>query len=402
MKRNPLAARPAANRLAKLTATFAFIGLVLILFATVRFDIKGHFDGLFLLQGTNGWHYELKDDLYVGDGDRIIASLDFDDPRYRFFRKVHPKRPSSPYLYYEWDATDGSGFFRNILPNGMQMLTCFGRYMDDDKRYVHGLFVGGGLPSSIAGGDNTFMDNTGMAFYDGTRWYHVWCNVNEAIVALPSNRIISPSGWKFLGSKVIDESSSSVVVSSSHQVDLDGVPLRIDRYVYLNAGDSYFVITIKLTDIGTVPARYTYIYGDEPWVGNYGSSAGNVGWVQDRMINYEEVIDSTKYSYAGIYDYGNDAIHEGHTFTGTANFIQWFGSDRPTVFFSNSASLLSPSLGKRKVPLASNARFIGVQWTDRTLAPGKSTSYTLAIGMALHDPARLLPVKPAIKLDAFR
>jgi len=380
----------------KIILAFCTSALVL-LFCTVRFDIKGHYEGIFLLQGLGGWKYELKDDLYVGDGDRVIWSMDFYDPGFRLFQKTHPFKPGEARLYYEWDAKDGSGFIRNLLGDGTQILNCFGRYKGDDKKYVHGLFVGGGLPASVTGGDNVYMDETGMAYYDRTRWYHVWCNVNEGIVS-DSGQVLLPSEWKFLGSKVINESSKSLAIASHHEVAVDGVPLRIDRHVYLNAGDTYFVLTIKVTNIGTVPAKYTYLYGDEPWVGNYGSSRGNVGWVKDRLIEYETGLDSSKYSYAGFYDYGNSAAGEEHHFTGTANFIEWLGNNRPTVSFSNDSGFLKESFGE-KIPLASDTRFIGLEWVRRVLAPQQSETYTLAIGMAGHDPVTGFPVKPEVKIN---
>ena len=367
--------------------------LLIILFTTVRFDIKGHFDGLFLLKGSNDWWYELKDDLYVGDGDRVLYSIDFDDPRYRISSSLHSHKPGEPYLYYEWDAKDGSGFIRNFLPNGEQILTCFGRFVGDDKKNVHGLFVGGGLPSSVTGGDNVFMDETGMAYFDRRRWYHVWCNVNEGIISPLDHKPYPPSRWRFLGSKVLDESDKSLVISSSHELTLDGAPLHIDRYVYLNAGDTYFVLTIKITNIGAVPARYIYVYGDEPWVGNYGSSAGDVGWVKDGVVNREAEVDTGKYTFAGMFDYGNSEIGEGHGFSGTANFIEWLGAERPMVYFANHEGAHTPG-----APLASEERLIGLQWGARPLNPGEERTYLMAIGMAGHDPQTGFPVKPEIRM----
>jgi hypothetical protein len=372
-----------------------------ILFSIVHFDIRGHFDGLFLLKGSHGWRYELKDDLYVGDGDRVLWSIDFGDPNLRLHNSIYHHKPGQPYLYYEWDAKDGSGFIRNFFPGGRQLLTCFGRYLDDDKEQVHGLFVGGGLPASVLGNDNVYMDETGMAYFDGTRWYHLWCNVNEGIIS-GMGEVLLPSRWKFLGSRVIDESDSTAAFASSHEVAVDGVPLRIDRYVYLNAGDTYFILEIKVTNIGNAPAHYNYLYGDEPWVGNYGSSRGNVGWVADGFVKYATTVDATRYSWAGFYDYGNDAAGEEHRFTGAADFIQWFGNNRPMVYFSNEEGNVEDENGAKKIPLASDTRFIGLQWNDQRLDPQQSTTYTLAVGMAGHDPLTGFPVKPEIMLPEGR
>jgi hypothetical protein len=113
------------------------------------------------------------------------------------------------------------------------------------------------------------------------------------------------------------------------------------------------------------------------------------------------MVDSGKYSYAGIYDYGNSAIDEGHDFTGTANFIEWFGNEKPTVYFANASGRMTGMAGQ-KTPLASNARFIGLEWNSRSLPPGQSTTYTLAIGMAEHDPERTIPIKPEIRIPGKR
>ena len=44
------------------------------------FDVKytGHHEGIFLLKGGKGSLFEIKDDLYLGDGSRYVFGLDFD------------------------------------------------------------------------------------------------------------------------------------------------------------------------------------------------------------------------------------------------------------------------------------------------------------------------------------
>ena len=372
--------------------------LLLAICALVHFDIKGHFDGIFLLKGRHGWKYELKDDLYVGDGDRLIYAVDWEGLLSRTHSLFGPRyRPGEPHIEYDWDEKDGSGIIRNVLSDGTELATSFGRYVDDEQEYVHGLFVGGGLPHS-ATGDNTMRNDTGMSYFDGTRWYHIWCNVNEGIASATGGPAIPPSMWKFLGSKIIDQSDTSPVITSSHEVAIDGVPLRIDRVAYMFAGETYFVLDIRITNTGDRSVRYQYFYGDEPWVGFYGTSRGDVGWVWDRVIDYETVVDSRRYSYAGIFHYGNDAINEGHDFTRMANFIEWIGEERPFVYFSNQEGSFSAK-DFSKVPLSSNERFIGLQWGPREIRPRQTVSYRLAIGMAGFDPGTGLPKKPPVRME---
>ena len=244
---------------------YPLIGLfaLLIAFALVsHFNITGKFGGLFLLKGKDGALFEVKDDLYLGDGRRLILGLDLDSPRYRIFRFFNRQKPHESYLYSEWDEKTGSGFVRNFLPDGRQILTCFGRYQEDEKQEVHGLFVGGGLPSSVRDDDKVKMDETGMAYYNGKRWYHIWCNVNEGISSGITFEKHSPSAWKYIGSKVLDKGSKALTIKSSHEVVVDGIPIRIDRYAHFRAGDAYFLLGIVITNKGKANAVYYYCYGD--------------------------------------------------------------------------------------------------------------------------------------------
>jgi hypothetical protein len=376
--------------------------LFVLLVSLVRFNITGRFEGLFLLKRCHGKLLELKDDLYLGDGYRLIYGLNFEWAKpYRSYDKL---TKNAPCLYFEWDDKDGKGFVRNFLPGGKRITTSLGRFDYAENQgnigrglEVHGLFVGGGLPAMVSSEETVTLNETGMAYWDGKRWYHLWCSVNEGIAPASTKVQINPSKWKFLGSKVLQESSQSIAITSAHEIDLDGHPLRMDRYAYFKAGKPYFILSIRVKNIGTEPASFYYSYGDEPWVGDFGSSAGNVGWVKDALIKRVQFVDTTKYSYAGFFDCGNDLVSSYGNFTQTANFIEWFGQNVPTVYFSNGADDYPPADGVGKV-LGSDERFIGLEWGPQTLDPGQSVLYALAIGMAENDPTTGFPVKPEIRL----
>src|ERR1700687_4470887 len=95
---------PRITRTKRLYAAVGFCLLVVLAFITVRFRIEGHFEGLFLLRGVDGYLLELKDDLYLGDHHRLIYGIDFDDPRYRIARWFDRDKHEVPYLTYEWIA----------------------------------------------------------------------------------------------------------------------------------------------------------------------------------------------------------------------------------------------------------------------------------------------------------
>ena len=386
-------------RITRTKRIYALVGLCLLVvlaFFTVRFRILGHFEGLFLLRGTDGYLLELKDDLYLGDHHRLIYGIDFDDPRYHIAQWFDRAKHEVPYLTCEWVAKDGEGYVRSFLPGGQELVTNFSRFTDEAGSQTAGLIVGGGLPANVLGDNNTLMNETGMTFFNGKRWFHIWCNVNEMVASAKTLTPIYPSHWKFLGSEVLNRSDKELTLASQHMIKVDNVPLRMDRTAFFKAGETFFILSVRVRNLGNEPVTYFYTYADEPWLGNYGTSGGNVGWVKDGLIQRVGPIDTRKYTFAGMFDYGNDLIGEGHDFTNTANFLEWKSARRPTVYFTNGAyDKYDPA---NHDPLYSNTRFIGVEWGPCQLLPGESDQYYLAIGMAPLDPQTGLPVKPETHL----
>lgn len=375
--------------------------LLAAVFYFVDFDFTGQFEGIFVLKGHRGKLVEIKDDLYLGDGRRLLFALDFEDPKFLIPRLFTHHDPDKAYLDYDWDNKDGSGFIRNMLPGGKQLLTCFGRYKDESDRYSRGLFVGGGLPKNVENEHSSLINETGMAYYDGKRWYHIWCNVNEGIISSKTGEMAYPGDWEYEGSRILNQSSQSLAITTSHKVVLDGIPLHIDRYAYFKAGETYFILNIVIKNIGYKPVTYNYVYGDEPWLGNFGSSKGNIGWIKDRTILYTQMVDPTNYDYAGFYDYGNSIINEGHEYTKVANFLQTLENRPKYIYFANKPIIyeLAGEIDQAEmfVPLESNTRFIGFEWAAKTLAAGESDHFSIAVGMAGHDPNSDFPVKPDVK-----
>lgn len=363
----------------------AAAALAVWLISSTLFVFRGHLQGVFLLSGRDGYRWVLKDDLFLGDGSRVLWSCSF-GPLRRLFGDGERLPRGERRLNVVWDAEDGAGWVRNAFGDGTELHTYFSRFEDSAGAVTHGLFVGGGSASVVVKDHNAALNDTGMAYYDGQRWLHLWCSVNEGIrdarhldVRLP------PSSWRFLDSQVLIRSPQRAVLSSRHQVTLDGEPLLIERFAYFRAGESYFKLGIRLTNTGQRPLSYIYLYGDEPWVGAYGSSAANLGWAKGRILPFETTIDPQQESYAGLVD----------SAYGVANFIEWLGPNKPSlVYISNVGGRYAPV--NDVVPLVSDERFIGLKWGPRTLVPGQSDLIFLVIGMAPLDPRSGVPIKPEI------
>jgi len=369
-----------------------FAALAFVANHFVDFDIAGQFEGIYLTRHSGTKAYELSDHLIVGKQKDLIFARNLRNSNYRMAKRLFPKLGNGlNHLHTEWDPWTGIGLVSSSFPDGTGMVTYLGRYLDGDNE-VHGLFVGGGVPETVENSSNYNMNNSGMTYFNGKRWYHIWCSVNEGIGSAETGAVLTPSQWEFIGSGVEQRSSDKVIIASKHKVVLDGVPLNISRRMHFVAGESYFTLEIRIKNIGSEPFAYNYFYGDEPWVGYYGTSLGDVGWVKDRIVPYEEMIDTNNYSFIGMADIGNRVIGEEPIYTNLANFLEWFGPEQPgDAYFTNNMNQM-PTAGK-KIPLESIERFVGLRW-ERLLGPGESATIRLAIGMAAVNPKTGIPEKP--------
>ncbi len=376
-----------------------FLG-VFLLSGKLQLKYLAHNEGVFLLQGLNGAWLELRDDVLLGDEGRVLGGVGFHHGPLSGIQDQVASEEGA-FLEFQWNEEQGYGYVLNHLGGGRVLLTNLARYIDSNGEITRGLFVGGGLPESLRLDSPVRGNDTGMAYFDGHRWSHIWCNTNEGIgsVVLGGSRF-APSDWEFLGSRIDKSTDQELVLVSHHGVNIDGLLLRLERRATFIAGQPYFDLSISLVNAGAQAGRYFYLYSDEPWVGDYGGSAGDIGWVGGRYVQYEEMIDPQIHSVAGMVDYGNSAIGEPPRGR-AANFIEWRGGNRPDmVFFANQYEGFGhPS--SMLVPLAGDARSLGLYWGPKLIQPGERQSMSLTIGMAQTDALTGFPHKPVISKPAL-
>ena len=379
-----------AKRKLFINGLLAVAVMLLVVVNYVDFSFQGHSEGIYLLKGQAGKSFQITDDVYLGEEDFVAAGIDFE----WFYNLLHVRNQQGrPHLELSWNEKDGEGFVRNYLGGDKVLMTSFSRYSDSGNRHTHGLFIGGALPDAILDGNK---NNSGMSYFDGQHWSHIWCNTNEGIGSTVSPRRYAPSAWRFLGSRIVSQSDEHLVLTSDHEVEVDGVLLQMQRRVEMSAGVPDLKLTVKIANPGNGVGRYFYYYGDEPWLGDFGSASGDIGWVDGRLIEYEETIDPKKVSSAGMADFGSSALGETHNYGHAANFIAWLGPDKPDiVFFANQYDGFTHDPLVR-VPLQGDGRSIGMYWGPRTLTPGQNQLFTLAIGMAEQNPATGMPRIPTI------
>lgn len=381
--------------------SYVVIGVLVLLcvlaYAKVQFDFCGDYEGIYLLKGEGGGWLEVSDDVFPEDVERYLGGFGLTGLK-RAVANGWCADPADACLNFEWNEEAGRGFLESRYPQGQKLLICLSRFRNDENVRSHGLFLGGNLPPTNPEGELGNPNETGMTWFDGKRFYHIWCNVNEGIVD-QANRLQEPQQWAYTGSRIVKSTPNGLTLTSSHQAVVNGVPVNVERYLFYETGDAFVTLVTTLTNVGKETTRFSYFYGDEPWVGNYGTSGGDVGWVKNGLVLTETALDPKKESYAGIFDYGNELAGEQHVYTKTANFIEWQRQNGPTaVYFSNQFGKVARP--EEKVPLAHHTnRVIGLEWGQLQLAPGASFTFRLAVGMAAYDPDLKLPIKPYTGLN---
>jgi len=351
------------------------------LLATTRFALTGRLAGLYLLRSPAGRPLTLEDDLKLGEEERLLAGIDLGGLGTGPGLAAGPPR-----LDLAWDQADGSGVVTGLLPDGRLLETAFGRFLDDDGREVHGLFVGGARPEVIRA---LALDESGQSVRDAAGWHHVWCTVNEALRVEGDGRLLRPPDWRLVGARAVLATPGQVVLESEHRVDAGAARLAMHRRATFQAGQPFFRLDVRFTNVGDAPVVVTYGYGDEPWVGRFGSADGNLGWLRDGFVDRAGRFATRVQRWGGIVDVKS----------GLANFLAWDAGGPDLVYFNNHGG--PPSPAEAGAPLASNEISIGLQWQRRRLEPGGALPIQLVVGLAVPGPGGL-PALPEGALGARR
>jgi len=233
------------------------------------------------------------------------------------------------------------------------------------------------------------LDESGMSVRDGAGWHHLWCTVNEGIRLADDARVAAPPDWRLVGSRQVVATAAQVVLESEHRLDLGASRLAMHRRATFLAGQPFFRLDVRYTNLGDRPAVLTYGYGDEPWVGRFGTADANVGWLRDGLVERAGRFSTRVQRWAGVVDRRS----------GLANFIAWDGPGPDLVYFNNHGG--PPSPAEAGAPLASNEISIGLEWQQRRLEPGGALAVQLVIGLAAPGPGGL-PSLPEGALGARR
>jgi hypothetical protein len=370
------------------TFLFTQLGMAGVFVINEFFQFTSSNSAIYLVRGDAGG-VEVKRDLFIEDADRLIFTVDFNGVLAKLKRELAVARGSSS-LELTWDSVEGVGDVKMFRSDGTAVSLSFSRYREDAGP-IRGLFLGGDLPyadSSRSRDGNT----SGFGYNDGQAWYHIWCASNEGFSISGTDSTVVPPLWEYLGSRVLKDSAEEVIIESRHEAELEGARVKMTRLVSVRADRDYFILKVKFANASTKAISYNYAYGDEPWLGQFGSSSGDVGWYEGGLVQYEQFISPAKYKYVGYWDIGNPAAEEKDTFTGYANFVEWLSPTPSYVFFANS---FTNCCNETSSLSHEHERILDIVWLNQLLMPGESRDHTLAIGMAKQGPDGL-PLKPSV------
>ena len=385
--------------------TMIVVGLLLalVLFlaaARTVFDITSSNAVIYLVRHPSGVT-EFTNHLRSNENDNVVRMLDF-SCLFNLFAQTKASIGLG-HLELTWSDKDADGVIKDFRSDGTEFLVVLSRYAEDEGT-PQGVFIGGDLP---LGDTQRTMEaannNTGMAYYDGKRWNHIWCSLNEGVsIRGMRAKAFTTVQWKYLGSTVLKRTTSEVIVESRHELttDIHGsapVTIAMKRTVQKKAGEDYVILKVEFSNPGTTPFAYAYELGDEPWVGDFfRGSRGNIGWTDGELYKYESFIRPSQHSFAGFWDIGNDVIHEKGEFTGYADFMEWLSTPPSFVYVANNFGF---DRVNEKKPLDSwNNRVIGLIWLNQELGPGERREHVVAIGMAKpgYQAGSYFPVKPDV------
>jgi hypothetical protein len=303
-----------------------------------------------------------------------------------------------PALENRWDSETGRGDVVHALPGGDLLRTCF--------HCKHAGYAGGLVIGNESG--------SGMGFYPaepirGFREINAWCAQDESIWDLDSE-VEYTYGWsenigtgpdgerlEYQGGRVLVDDGQRLVLGSTNI----GGCYRVDKVASTRAGARWWVIATRITNTCEHPVRFDLYSGEDPWIGKYQSSEGDVGWTPEGFISHEAALGPGRFTVGGMVDLGTPG--EVGQFSGQANFIALDPGTPPPdgVSFANRFAHGPDEVDPARPLDNQSLTAVNLVWRERTLAPGATFTMAFALGLAQTAEPGELPVAPMLDDGAW-
>jgi hypothetical protein len=211
-----------------------------------------------------------------------------------------------------------------------------------------------------------------------------------------------PDGQRleYVRGRVLENDQTQVVLESENA----GGCYRVSKVALTHAEWRYWIIATRIQNRCAHPVRFHFHSGDDPWIGRYASSDGDVGWTPTELVRREKGFGAGQFIAGGLYDLGNSEL--GQTDAGFSNQANFFALDPalPLPDFSAFANRFAHNETEIDVnkPLDNKTMTaLNMGWRNRTLAPLQSMDMTMALGLATTGEPGTIPRLPPMDDDSW-
>lgn len=288
----------------------------------------------------------------------------------------------APRLQVEWDPATGKGAVNHRTASGDWFRTCFHCGYEG---YAGGLVIGN-------------YNGSGFGYYPrtpirGHKRINLFCAQDESIWDR-DEAVEYTYGWSENYGKGDDGIVLEYVKGGMpHRAD-DETVLRsvnakgcyqVTKVAHTRADVSWWIIATRIENTCDHPIHFDFFSGDDPWLGLYRSSDGDVGWTPDGLVPSEAYLGLGGFQAGGIYDRGNPRLGQSKSsFTNQANVVVL---DPVTplpnrTFFANAFAHSESEIDDSRPLDNKTLTALNLGWTDRTLQPGEGLTVAMALGRA--------------------
>jgi hypothetical protein len=293
-----------------------------------------------------------------------------------------------------WSPSTGKGDVVETLPSGDLLRTCFHcAYAGYTGGLVIGSMNGSGMGLYLARAQRGFKAINLFCAQDESIWDHD--EKAEYTYGWSENIGTGQDGKRleYVSGRILKHDDEDLVLASENA----GGCYRVFKVALTKAGWRFWIIATRIQNRCDRAVRFDLWTGDDPWLGLYASSEGDVGWTPTGLVRYETVFGVGRFTAGGFYDLGTVGEKEG-SFSNQANFFA-LDPALPLPDFTAFANRFAhgPDDVDSQRPLDNKTiTALNLGWRRRTLAPGQSMDMTLALGLAETGEPGTLPKLPAM------
>ncbi|MBI4706121.1 MAG: hypothetical protein HY744_33925 [Deltaproteobacteria bacterium] len=295
-----------------------------------------------------------------------------------------------------WDARTGKGPLRQRYDDGAVASVCL---QCGFPGYTGGLVIG-----SFSGSGFEYRPPRPLRGYETLNVFcaqdeSIWDRASSAEYAFgwSENFGTGPDGRRleYVSGEISERGPGRVLLRARNR----GGCYEVDKSLFWPAEARYLVIGTAIRNVCPESVSFDFWTGDDPWLGRYRSSEGDVGYTDRTLVRVESRIEPREFRFGGVYDLGNSAAGEREGgFSGAANFIMPRPGGRAPdrIYFANRFAHGDDEIHPGR-PLDNKSMLaVNLGWLGLELAPGASASFVYALGLAHASGEPRPPQAPSI------